>query len=122
MSISKVDGFIKCFTTLVDRTIPYCFLRAECTPSQSLLTGSHKVWVCCVKDWGGPIFLLHTHIRGIITFQTYLTQYCIYISLNKLHVTYIYIVYKTTVNNPLKCKKQFLRRLLKAGVKKPKCS
>lgn len=36
----------------VDRTTPYCFLRAECTPSQSLRSEPHKVWVCLAKDSG----------------------------------------------------------------------
>ncbi|XP_062572904.1 uncharacterized protein LOC134234867 [Saccostrea cucullata] len=36
----------------IDRTSPYCFLRATCTPSKSLRSEPHTVWVCCVKDSG----------------------------------------------------------------------
>ncbi|XP_056020211.1 uncharacterized protein LOC125665445 [Ostrea edulis] len=36
----------------VDRTTSYCFLRAKCTPSQSLSSEPHTVWVCCAKDSG----------------------------------------------------------------------
>lgn len=36
----------------VDMTTPYCFLRAECTPSQCLRSEPHKVWVCLAIDSG----------------------------------------------------------------------
>uniref|UniRef100_A0A8W8JIZ6 Uncharacterized protein n=1 Tax=Magallana gigas TaxID=29159 RepID=A0A8W8JIZ6_MAGGI len=33
-------------------TSPYCFLRARCTPSQSLNAATHSAWVCLQKATG----------------------------------------------------------------------
>lgn len=46
------EWFKEVFYHPVDRTTPYGFLRAECTPSQSLRSEPHKVWVCLAKDSG----------------------------------------------------------------------
>ncbi|KAK3108959.1 hypothetical protein FSP39_019796 [Pinctada imbricata] len=36
----------------VDRASLYCFLRAKCTPSQSLRSDAHTAWICCEKVSG----------------------------------------------------------------------
>ncbi|KAK3104382.1 hypothetical protein FSP39_000663 [Pinctada imbricata] len=36
----------------VDRASLYCFLRAKCTPSQSLRSDAHTAWICCEKASG----------------------------------------------------------------------
>lgn len=84
INTSRVNGFNKLFYHPVDRTIPYCFLRTECTPSQSLLTEPHKMWVCLTKDCEEFKSAFCTCTAVSITFKTYLTQYCFHLLTNNM--------------------------------------
>ena len=39
----------------ISTSSPYCYLRARCTPSQSLNAETHSVWVCVEKKSGNVV-------------------------------------------------------------------